>query len=540
MIAGLLYAEKDFTSAESYYDWNSIMQDLGLKTLFQASCADVVWKNGKVLYQGVEDGFLGDTLKKVMRVPLKSSREILYRQAVLKDCMGAEGFLNDLYDMTGKFLKEREELVRRTENQKNGVAVGGLATQVELMRMQVEGLLKIKKIFAEWGNDIFSEAFVSLRDRLDKDFNEEKEKQIRKILADLRFCVDTLEERVSWTSWQKCFPGIVMECGFGEDLKFVDLRLDSLFTDVRKHGDLVDIALKGQLRKGKMLLTPGKLDLEENETLREQGSQLETEVVRYVVECCNAWFNSYSQFFDQLHFQTGFYRAALNLMHQMKRYDIRYCMPAPVSQDRLQFKGLKEVVMTMEQKGNTIANSCKMNGQMLMVVTGANQGGKSTFLRSIGIAQVMMQCGLMVAADQYESGIFPDFFTHFTRREDSAMNSGRLDEELKRMDQIIRHLGSHPMILLNESFATTTEIEGSDIMYDIVSALNEQGVKILTVTHLLSFAQKLYQEKGPDGDAQFLSAQRLPDGQRTYKMVPHEPEMTSFGLDLYAKIVEKK
>ncbi len=198
--------------------------------------------------------------------------------------------------------------------------------------------------------------------------------------------------------------------------------------------------------------------------------------------------------------------------------------------------------MCLEQRVDAVGNTCDMKHKMLLIVTGANQGGKSTFLRSIGIAQVMMQSGLMVTAERFESAIFPDLFTHFTRREDSEMNSGRLDEELGRMNQIIEHLGEHPLLLLNESFATTTEKEGSVIAYDIIKALNEIGVKILTVTHLLSFARKMYQEcqERPDSDIEFLSAERLQGGVRTFKMIQHAPELTSFGLDLYEEIVERK
>jgi len=103
-------------------------------------------------------------------------------------------------------------------------------------------------------------------------------------------------------------------------------------------------------------------------------------------------------------------------------------------------------------------------------------------------------------------------------------------------------LGEHPLLLLNESFATTTEKEGSVIAYDIIKALNEIGVKILTVTHLLSFARKMYQEcqERPDSDIEFLSAERLQGGVRTFKMIQHAPELTSFGLDLYEEIVERK
>ena len=119
------------------------------------------------------------------------------------------------------------------------------------------------------------------------------------------------------------------------------------------------------------------------------------------------------------------------------------------------------------------------------------------------------------------------------------MNSGRLDEELNRMSQIVDHLEPNAMLLLNESFATTTEKEGSVIAYDIIKALTEAGVKVLTVTHLLSFAQQVYaeaQEANTVG-VEFLSAERGANGERTYHMIQHEPELTSFGMDLYEEII---
>lgn len=153
------------------------------------------------------------------------------------------------------------------------------------------------------------------------------------------------------------------------------------------------------------------------------------------------------------------------------------------------------------------------------------------------IAQVMMQCGLFVGAKSFESGIYPAFFTHFTRREDSEMNSGRLDEELGRMSRIIDNLEESSLVLLNESFATTTEKEGSVIAYDIIKALTESGVKVLMVTHLLSFAKRMYEEG--KNTVEFLSAERRADGRRTFKMIQQEPQLTSFGLDLYEQIISQ-
>ena len=72
------------------------------------------------------------------------------------------------------------------------------------------------------------------------------------------------------------------------------------------------------------------------------------------------------------------------------------------------------------------------DGKPLVIVTGANSGGKSTFLRSVGVAQLMMQCGLFVTAKSYRADVARGIFTHFIREEDSGMTSGRLDDELRR------------------------------------------------------------------------------------------------------------
>lgn len=191
--------------------------------------------------------------------------------------------------------------------------------------------------------------------------------------------------------------------------------------------------------------------------------------------------------------------------------------------------------MAILMRMQPVCNALSANGCKLLVITGANQGGKSTYLRSLGVAQIMMQCGMFVPAAQFESCLYRNIFTHFTRREDQSMNSGRLDEELHRMDAIVRQVTRDSLVLLNESFATTTEKEGAVIAMELVSALYENGVSIGMVTHLLAFARELYAKR--EESMVFLSAERKEDGTRTYRMVEQAPENTSFGLDLYEELV---
>ena len=275
--------------------------------------------------------------------------------------------------------------------------------------------------------------------------------------------------------------------------------------------------------------------------INEQSQILEFGIVSYLVDCLKKEMEEFQSFFERLRFQSAFYLAAVQLKAQMERIGGEWCFPTVCDRRDLEFTELRELSMGLERHVSIIGNSCSLKSRDLLIVTGANQGGKSTFLRSLGIAQVMLQSGLMVMAQSYCGGIFPRVFVHFTRREDSEMNSGRLDEELNRMNKIVEHLGDGSLLLLNESFATTTEKEGSVIAYDIVRALSEAGVRILMVTHLLSFARKIHEEEkdNPETGVEFLSAERKEDGSRTFRMIRHEPELTSFGLDLYEKIVGK-
>jgi DNA mismatch repair ATPase MutS len=186
----------------------------------------------------------------------------------------------------------------------------------------------------------------------------------------------------------------------------------------------------------------------------------------------------------------------------------------------------------MKQK--IVGNDVNADDRGLVIITGANQGGKSTFLRSIGLAQLMMQCGMFVPAESFCANVCDSLFTHYKREEDAAMKSGKLDEELGRMSDIVNRISSNSMLLFNESFAATNEREGSEIARQIVSALLEKRIKVFFVTHQYEFAHGFYDRKMEN--AIFLRAERQADGGRTFKVIEGEPLQTSYGEDLYKGI----
>jgi DNA mismatch repair ATPase MutS len=146
----------------------------------------------------------------------------------------------------------------------------------------------------------------------------------------------------------------------------------------------------------------------------------------------------------------------------------------------------------------------------------------------------MIQCGMFVPAESFCSNVCEGLFTHYKREEDATMKSGKLDEELSRMSDIVDNITSNSMLLFNESFAATNEREGSEIARQIICALLEKRIKVFFVTHLYEFAHGFYDKKM--GNAIFLWAERQTDGGRTFKVIEGEPLQTSYGDDLFKTI----
>lgn len=534
----LLYEDIERNNREKYYDTASIVKDLGLKSVFSAASKKLIYdRNGELQKSDDPDQYLAETLKAVMMTPLYSKEEIDFRQEMIKDCLAHEDLTRSLYDVSKNMLRRWSELGRvPAETFQQGNPQAKLLNDIIILELFMESLSKVKELL-ESTNDLTAKGLITFKKEFLERYSPEKEEYVKTILDDISFYTDAVSMEEGPKKVTR--PRIVLECGLEDGLKFSSMKLEEVSSAKSKYykpGSTMQL-FKDMVEAR----TPDSFSAINDIRVNEQTRLLEYTIVSYLAEELKAFMEEFNTFFDRLKYQMAFYLAAVQMIRQLDRFKLEWCFPTVCERDDLEFDELKECVMGMGIQTEVVGNTCSFKHKDLLIVTGANQGGKSTFLRSIGIAQVMMQCGLPVAARSYSSGLFPKIFVHFTRREDSEMNSGRLDEELGRMSKIVDEIGDDSLILLNESFATTTEKEGSVIAYDIIKALSEAGVRILTVTHLLSFARRIYEESVQNNDTgiEFLSAERKDDGTRTFKMIRHEPELTSFGLDLYDEIVGK-
>jgi DNA mismatch repair ATPase MutS len=208
-----------------------------------------------------------------------------------------------------------------------------------------------------------------------------------------------------------------------------------------------------------------------------------------------------------------------------------YPVPAPIGSDRFAARGLYDVSLALTLDGKVTGNDVDANGRRLIMITGANQGGKSTFLRSVGQAQLMLQAGMFAPAETLSGSICSGVFTHYKREEDATMERGKLDEELDRISAIAGWITPGGLLLCNESFASTNEREGSQIAREIIRALTEDGIRIVFVTHMYDLAESIHARD--DARVLFLRAERGHHGSRTHRLSEAAPLPTSYGEDLY-------
>jgi hypothetical protein len=241
-------------------------------------------------------------------------------------------------------------------------------------------------------------------------------------------------------------------------------------------------------------------------------------------------------FFATLRAELGFFLGCLNLERALAARGCSTGWPeACDAADRAwSATGLYDPCLALRTVAPIVPNDLAADAKSAVVVTGPNQGGKSTFLRAVGVAQLLMQAGVFVPARTYRSSVASIVLTHFAREEDPSLTSGKFDGELERMEAIARWMRPGGMLLSNESFASTNEREGAEIADGVLRAFRESGVRVVVVTHLYELAQKLAADR-PD-DVLFLRAEREPEGRRTFRMLAGAPLSTSFAVDVYREV----
>ena len=495
MKAHLMYRDGDFDPQQKLpSNEPALAQDLELNTLFNAMAR--------------ADEFLLQVAKQAVISGLQDDLEtILYRQDILRDCLRNVSVVKGIYAIAVETIESRKKHWWGISSSYPGSI---LHSAVDLVQMFMGMLKKLKFAADEHSHKFESEGFRDFFTMLKTELADDYFDSIQRHLKELKFR-----------------EGVLVSAELGKGNEGTNYALRKSLS--KKPSWIQRMFNRGPPSYTFHLHPRDEAGARALSELRDRG-------IRLVANALGQSADHILSFFVMLQTELAFYVSCMNLHDELARKGepVSFPVPAPVGARRHSCLGLYDVCLALSMKQRVVANDLHADGQELVIITGANQGGKSSFLRSIGLAQLMMQCGMFVAAKSFSADLRRGLYTHYKREEDATMKSGKFAEELSRMSNIVDALTPHSMLLFNESFAATNDREGSEIARQIVSTLLEAGVKIFFVTHLYEFAHGLVEQKMDH--ATFLRAERQADGRRTFKLIEGEPLQTSYGADLYQEI----
>lgn len=145
---------------------------------------------------------------------------------------------------------------------------------------------------------------------------------------------------------------------------------------------------------------------------------------------------------------------------------------------------------SLSSSTNIIANDFYLGeDERIHILTGPNQGGKTTYARAFGQIVFLSSLGCPVPGQKAEIFLFDSIFTHFSVEENLSTNAGRLKEELTRLRQIMEQCTTNSLIIINELFATTTSHDAYTMGKLILDYLISLDCICLYVTHIYELTQ---------------------------------------------------
>ena len=171
-----------------------------------------------------------------------------------------------------------------------------------------------------------------------------------------------------------------------------------------------------------------------------------------------SFLNKTIEIFDR---EIQFYMAYLDYIAVLKTAGLSFCYPeiTKSKNELYTYEGFDLALANKltKQKSTIVCNDFQLSGQeRMLVITGPNQGGKTTYARTIGQLQYLANIGCAVPGKKAKLFLFDQIFTHFEKDERTEDHQSKLESDLLKTHQILSASSENSILIMNEILSSTT------------------------------------------------------------------------------------
>ncbi|MCB9461747.1 MAG: hypothetical protein H6670_18995 [Anaerolineaceae bacterium] len=527
--------------AFSYDDARELTSDLNLRLLVRRLSLNPSYES-----------FVRDLI-----LSLSTEEDVIrYRQAVLSDLLHDEDLVLQLEVLLERIL-DLEGYLMAPQWRDNRLRL--VAWRLSELDNYVNCVVEFDAVMQHAGNRLQSEALQCLRDDIHQQVNSPGFISLRQTLPELLPKIQAIRSVTIGVNLDDQLRPLSATLLDAHIERFVGAGiLDRFFK--RDNSPLLG---KGPLHDARSLNTGNAkfhIELEDRNSpfmpqLFRDLSQLVNDTSRPVEDALKQFTAVNTRSLIALKNEIAFYLGAVKLIKKLRAAGLPMSAPeiVPMSQRMMKVQALYNINLALQlltkqdQLDKTIVRNDAEFGPdgRIFILTGPNQGGKTTYTQAIGLLHLLAQAGLYVPASKAVISPVDGIYTHFATEERPEYEAGRLGEEARRLGGIFQKATTASLVLLNESLSSTAADESVFIARDVLRVLRRLGLRAVFATHLHTLAAEADAiNADSDGDARIISVvshvviEHGDDGQivrRTYEIKPGPPMSRSYAVELAAR-----
>jgi hypothetical protein len=247
---------------------------------------------------------------------------------------------------------------------------------------------------------------------------------------------------------------------------------------------------------------------------------------------CEKFFHFEDETLLQFSREIQFYLSWMELIHPIRAAGLPFCYPAmSKSADEICDLDGYDLALARKIGKTTVTNDFSIRSpERILVVTGPNQGGKTTYARALGQIHYLASLGVCVPGREASLFLCDRILTHFGREEDLSTQNGKLQDDLMRLHELLGEATKQSLIIVNEIFSSTTLADALLLGNRMMDAFTNLGAPCVIVTFLDELASH-------GAETVSLMSTVLPDdpSQRTYQIVRKPPDGLAYAMYIAGK-----